>query len=283
MIVTAFLSVALQAGSLPVQAVVRDGARERATTAAVRPTARKTLRRVVVDAGHGGPDGGGPMQLSGIHEKDITLQVALKIGAALRERGIHAIYTRTKDTLISRSDRGRIANEASADVFISVHVNAANPRWRNPRAARGVETYFLGVAKTEDARRLEEMENESARFETGAKSESDALGFILKDMEQNQYLRESADFADIVQRRLARVHPGPDRGVKQAGFTVLVTAFMPAILVEIGFGTNAEEARFLASATKQRVVASAIAAATEEYLERYQRRVSGGAASGSHE
>jgi N-acetylmuramoyl-L-alanine amidase len=244
------------------------------------------MHRVIVDAGHGGVDPGAPIQGAKLTEKDITMQVAVKVGESLRERGMDVVYTRTRDTLIGRADRGRIANHAMGDVFISIHVNAANPHWRDPGAARGFETYFLGVAKTEDSRRVEAMEEESGRFETNDASANDPLGFILNDMMQNEHLRESSDFAEIVQRHLRPIHPGPDRGVKQAGFTVLVSAFMPAILVEVGFGTNAEEARFLLSPAKQRVLADAIADATREFLQRHERRIgsgSAGSASGAHE
>lgn len=250
-----------------------------------RHAAKTPRARVVVDAGHGGVDPGGPMRRGTMAEKDITLQVALKVGDALRARGLDVIFTRVRDTLIARADRGRIANEAHGDVFLSIHVNAANPTWRNAEAARGFETYFLGVAKTEDTRRVEAMEESSARFEVAApRAGDDPLGFILNDMIQNEHLRESADLAEIVQRHLRRVHPGPDRGVKQAGFTVLVSAFMPAVLVELGFGTNAAEAAFMASPAKQRALARSIADATSEYLQRHQRRVAGGgAASASHD
>jgi N-acetylmuramoyl-L-alanine amidase len=284
MLLTVILAAALQA-TPQAQPVARPAPKSRTPvrTAAAGGPARFT-KRVVIDAGHGGPDGGGPMRAARLHEKDVTLQIALRLGGILRSRGVDVVYTRTTDTLIALSDRGRIANQAGADVFISVHVNAANPGWRDPGSARGFETYFLAEAKTEDARRVEAMENESVRFETETDVKSDdPLSFILRDMEQNQYLRESSDFAEIVQRRLATVHPGPNRGVKQAGFRVLLTAFMPAVLVEVGFGTNAAEAEFLASAAKQRDLARAVADATTEYLERYQRRVSGGGASGAHD
>lgn len=263
----------LQAGSLPVQQEVRDAARGKAGSGKITAAIRSGYK-VVVDAGHGGVDPGAPLQYGRLREKDITLQLALKVGAALHRRGIEVVYTRTRDTLISRADRGRIANQAAGDVFLSIHVNAANPRWKQPQAARGFETYFLGVAKTEDSRRVEEMEEESARFETETpRAGGDPLDFILTDMLQNEHLRESSDLAEIVQRHLRKIHPGPDRGVKQAGFTVLVSAFMPAVLVEVGFGTNREEARFLASPQRQAQMAEAIADATREYLQRHERRV----------
>jgi N-acetylmuramoyl-L-alanine amidase len=233
---------------------------------------------VVVDAGHGGPDHGmiGPLGAPRtLYEKSITLAVALKVGAALRRRGIDVVQTRTSDTLIALSDRGRLANERKGDLFLSIHVNAANPSWHDPAAARGFETYFLAEAKTEDARRVERIENEAVRFETGADAtQQDPINFIIDDMHQNEHLRESSELAAIIQQRLGRVHPGPDRGVKQAGFRVLVTAFMPAVLVEIGFGTNAAEARYLSQTGSQVTLANAIAGATAEYLARYQRRVS---------
>lgn len=182
--------------------------------------------------------------------------------------------TRTTDTLIGLYDRGPIANERGGDLFLSIHVNAANMRWRRPGDARGFETYFLAEAKTEDERRVERMENEAVRFETAAQApKNDPLSFIIHDMAQNEHLRESQELAAAIQAGLGRMHPGPSRGVKQAGFVVLTTAFMPAVLVEIGFGTNAAEAAYLASAARQRELADAIANATLAYLEAYERRL----------
>jgi N-acetylmuramoyl-L-alanine amidase len=220
-----------------------------------------------------GPIGGGPA----VVEKSVTLAVAKRLGKELQARGVDVVYTRTTDTLIALSDRGRIANKAEADLFLSIHVNAANLGWKDPPAARGFETYFLAEARTEDARRVERMENESVRFETGADvSRDDPLSYILSDMKQNEHLRESSELADLIQEGLSAMHPGPNRGVKQAGFRVLVTAFMPSVLVEIGFGTNRKEAEFLNSSVKQAAIASAIADAAVQYLRRYERRVGGG-------
>jgi len=232
---------------------------------------------VVVDAGHGGPDrgmsgpiGGGPR----VYEAQITLAVSKRVGEVLRARGVEVVYTRTTDTLIALSDRGRIANQAKGDLFLSIHVNAANPGWKDPGDARGFETYFLAEAQTEDARRVERMENEAVRFETGANApRNDPLSFILNDMAQNEHLRESSELAELVQGSLRRIHPGPNRGVKQAGFRVLVTAYMPAVLIEIGFGTNRAEAAWMSESAEQERLAEAIADATIEYLERYDRRV----------
>jgi N-acetylmuramoyl-L-alanine amidase len=240
---------------------------------------------VVVDAGHGGVDNGmtGPIGGHGpkIHEKDITLSVARRLGRALTRRNIDVVYTRTTDTLIALGDRGAIANKAGASLFISIHVNAASPTWKNPAASRGFETYFLSDAKTEDALRVEEMENASVRFETASDvPREDPLSFILSDMKQNEHLRESSELAETIQKSLAGIHPGPSRGVKQAGFVVLVTSFMPSVLVEIGFGTNPQEAQFLADPAKQDAIARSIADATVAYLKAYEKRVAGAMSGG---
>lgn len=239
---------------------------------------RRARQLVVVDAGHGGPDAGMRGPLYGgppIVEKDVTLNVSKHVGAALNRRGIDVKYTRTTDTLIALDDRGRIANEAHADLFVSIHVNAANPNWKDPGGARGFETYFLSEAKTEDARRVEQMENEVVKFETHTSGpSSDALSFVLNDMAQNEHLREANELAGLIQKRLARVHPAPSRGVKQAGFRVLVTAFMPAVLVEIGFGSNPADAAFMTDPRHVDEISAAIADAVVEYLKGYERRVS---------
>ena len=268
---------------------VSPGARTtRGVAVAVSATPRGPLRSrrlVVVDAGHGGPDAGMRGPIAGgprVAEKNITLAVAKRVGAALGQRGIDVKYTRTTDTLIALSDRGRIANEAHADLFVSIHVNAANPRWKDPGAARGFETYFLAEAKTEDARRVEHMENEVVKFETSAEARAgDPLSFLLNDMAQNEHLRESNELAELIQRGLGRVHPGPSRGVKQAGFRVLVTAFMPAVLVEIGFGTNASEAAYMSDPNRMEELSAAVADGVLEYLKRYERRVAAGTGVGS--
>ena len=241
---------------------------------------RHGRRMIVVDAGHGGVDNGmtGPIGRGPkIYEKNITLSVANKLGSQLKARGVDVLYTRSADTLIALDDRGRIANRAKGDLFISIHVNAANPNWKDPGGARGFETYFLSEAKTEDARRVEQMENSVIRLESGARAgTSDPLSFIVIDMTQNQHLRESSQLADLIQQRLGGMHPGPSRGVKQAGFRVLVTAYMPAVLVEIGFGTNPREAAYMTEPGKQDALARAIADAAMDYLQRYEGRLAGG-------
>ena len=241
-----------------------------------RPPVRKT---VVIDAGHGGPDRGmtGPIgSPAWFVEKDVTLSVAQKLATVLRARGVDVLMTRTTDTLIALADRGKIANSNHGDVFISIHVNA--PGYNTAAAARekGFETYFLAEAKTEDERRVQDMENESVKFETGANApKGDPLNFIITDMAQNEHLRESSDLALTIQNGLIEVHPGPNRGVQQANFAVLRGSYMPAVLVEIGFGSNQSEATYLSDQDNQRALARNIAQSVLDYLAHYQSRVGG--------
>jgi N-acetylmuramoyl-L-alanine amidase len=278
----------LLALALHAQGAVSSGVQPRAVAQQPVEARQPAHRRlVVVDAGHGGPDAGmhGPIgQRTTLYEKDITLAVAKRLAHELQSRGVDVLMTRTTDTLIALEDRGKIANAAKGDLFISIHVNAANPTWKDPGAARGFETYFLAEAKTEDERRVAQMENEVVRFERNADPvQESGLGFILKDMAQNEQLRESSDLAATIQSHLKRIHPGPSRGVKQAGFMVLVTAFMPSVLVEIGFGTNPAEAAYISGDSGQRTIANAVADAAMEYLAHYERRVTGAAAQERHQ
>ena len=253
--------------------VVKPAARP---PAVAKPSARKV---VVIDAGHGGPDRGmtGPIGTpSWFVEKDVTLSVAKKLAAVLRARGVDVLMTRTTDTLVALADRGKMANSNHGDVFISIHVNA--PGYNTAAAARerGFETYFLAEAKTEDERRVQDMENESVKFETGANAaKGDPLSFIITDMAQNEHLRESSDLALTIQNGLIDVHPGPNRGVQQANFAVLRGSYMPAVLVELGFGSNQSEATFLSDQDNQRALARNIAESVVAYLAHYESRVGG--------
>lgn len=222
---------------------------------------------VVIDAGHGGVDPGarGPR---GTLEKDVALAVARELAGFLRaDPALDVRLTRDADLLVPLAERPRLANRWREEggsgrpaLFISIHTNA-----HERSSARGVETYFLSEALTEDARRVAAMENAAQRFETAVPAD-EPLHFILNDLRRNLYLRESSDGATIFQRRLAAAHPGPDRGVKQAGFVVLEGAFMPAVLVELGFITNAQDESLLATPDFQRRAAAGLAEAVREYF-----------------
>jgi len=237
-------------------------------------TGLRLRHTVVVDPGHGGVDPGNPGRFfpDGLVEKDITLAIARLLRAELVRRGIGASLTRSGDTLIDLADRGAFCT-ADCDLFVSIHVNAM-PEGRRADRASGVETYFLSDAKTEDQERVAKTENDAIRFETGASSAATGpLGYILRDLQINEYLRESAQLAALVQDSVTRIHPGGGHGVQQAGFMVLTTARRPAILVETGFATNRTDGAFLASSLGQHKIASAIADGIVAYLLEFERKL----------
>jgi N-acetylmuramoyl-L-alanine amidase len=261
------------------------GARLAAAAAAPAPphplSGLRQRHLVVIDPGHGGVDPGNPGRFfpEPLTEKDITLAIARLLRAELARRGIDARLTRAGDTLIDLADRGA-ACAADCDLFVSIHVNAM-PASRGSGRASGVETYFLSAAKTEDQERVAKMENDALRFETRAPGAATGpLGFILRDLQLNEYLRESARLAELVQEHVARIHPGGDRGVQQAGFMVLTTARRPAILVETGFATNPTDGAFLASGLGQHKIASAIADGIVAYLQDFERKTASAAPAG---
>jgi N-acetylmuramoyl-L-alanine amidase len=229
---------------------------------------------VTIDPGHGGVDPGNPGTFfpHGTREKDVALQVGLLLRDELKRRGVGVTMTRTSDTLIALGDRGGYCTEA-CDLFVSLHVNALARR-PGYTDIKGFETYFLAEARTEDAARVAQMENEAVRFEAGTPEARSGVGldFILKDLQLNEHLRESARAADLVQRNLKKVHVGESRGVKQAGFMVLTTARRPAILVELGYSTNPQDGRFLTTYASQKAMAYALADAVIEYLLEYERK-----------
>ena len=255
-----------------------------ATATAPRPEVATGLRgayTVVVDPGHGGRDAGNPgLYLpQGKTEKDVALAISKALRAELLRRGITVRMTRTTDTLIDLSDRGPMCGR-DCDLFVSIHLNAMPPG-RRQRQPNGTETYFLSDAKSEDQRRVAQMENEAIRFETSARFDTtDAIRMILRSLQENEYLRESARLAALVQGKVAAIHPGTDRGVQQAGLVVLGTARRPAILVEAGFATNREDGEFLGSALGQRKIATAVADGVVAYLLEYERKAGSSTAGG---
>lgn len=238
---------------------------------------------VTVDPGHGGVDPGNPGIFfpRGVTEKNVTLQMGLLLRDELKRRGIGVVMTRTTDTLIDLADRGSYCTER-CDLFVSLHVNSLARR-RGYTETNGFETYFLAEAKTEEAERVEAMENESIRFEAD-KSYSESgtdLGFILRDLQLNEYLRESARVAELVQEQIDPVHTGDNHGVKQANFAVLRTARRPAVLVELGYSTNESDARLLLNRNSQRALVAAIADAVVDFLQEYERKTGTAADSGA--
>jgi N-acetylmuramoyl-L-alanine amidase len=234
--------------------IERAGREGRATEVSLARAPGQPLR-VVLDPGHGGIEDGaiGP---SGLKEKDLVLDVARRLAVLLRLEGFEVTLTRNGDDDISLDDRAGIANEKRADLFVSLHANAARHR-----GAFGAETFFLAPEASDDeARTLAALENNAARVddESGRLNADGELPLILWDMAQLGYLEESARLARTIQDRLNILLDIRDRGVRQAPFRVLVGATCPAVLVELGFLTNpAEEAR-LAGGAYRRQLAEAL-------------------------
>ncbi len=197
------------------------------------------IGRIVIDAGHGGHDSG-TLGVDGIEEKDVVLDVALRLGKLLNERlGAEIIYTRSDDTFIPLETRTAIANKAQADLFISIHANSS------PDAtARGVETYYLNF--TSDPTALDVAARENAVSDQSIHQLSD----LVKKIALKDKIEESREFAaDVEQSLYGGLHAGnaglKDRGVKKAPFVVLIGANMPSILAEISFVTNPKDSEEL--------------------------------------
>jgi N-acetylmuramoyl-L-alanine amidase len=218
----------------------------------------RPIRRIVVDAGHGGHDPGaiGP---SRIKEKNVTLAIARRLAGKLREAGYAVVLTRKDDRYLALEERTALANTARGDLFVSIHANA-NPR----RAWNGVETYFLNVTDDRYAARLAARENGVDLSAAGD------LARILTDLDAKASAGASQRLARLVQREVcggvrSRVGDVRDLGVKSALFYVLLGARMPAVLVETGFISNRAEEKRLASERYQDEVASGIARAVETF------------------
>lgn len=219
---------------------------------------------VVIDAGHGGVDPGriGP---SGLKEKDVVLDVSRRLARILAQRGYEVRMTRTTDVLVNLANRPKMANEWRGNrpgLFLSIHANGVSDG-----RVRGFETFFLSDARTADERRVAEMENAAVLYETTDRVVgTDDLDFILNNLRNDYYIRASHDLAGLVQDSFRSFHSGANRGVKQAGFRVLVGAFMPAVLIELGFISNPVEERLLATSSFQDRSAVAIADAVDRFF-----------------
>jgi N-acetylmuramoyl-L-alanine amidase len=235
------------------------------------PPARGDVDRfdtVVIDAGHGGEDKGARGR-RGLQEKDLVLDVALRLAAKLRDSGLDVVMTRDADTFVPLEGRFAVANDARGDLFVSIHANSAPDR-----DVRGTETFFLALRASDDeAEQVAERENAAfgAAGRAGAVSD-DPLVAILADMTANEYQRESAVFAKAAQGHLASGDPHA-RGVKQALFVVLQGVQMPSALIEIGFLTHREEEEALRAGSGRDRVVDALSKAVIEYGRRYDERL----------
>ena len=236
-------------------------------TIPVFPQAKDVIKKVVIDAGHGGTDPGALGSKS--KEKDITLALALEIGKRIKEKcpDVEVIYTRTKDVYPTVAGRATLANNKNADLFISVHCNAVE----NNKSARGVETYVMGLDKSEHSLAVARRENASILLEEDYQSNYGGFdpnspeSYVIFSLYANAYLDRSTKLAVKVQRNLVSTTSFPDRHVRQGGYWVLHAVAMPSILIEFGFITNPTEEAQLMDPTMQGKMAEAVASAFQEY------------------
>lgn len=225
---------------------------------------------VVIDAGHGGKDPGAVSANGKVYEKDVTLKVALMVGENITKNHpeVKVLYTRKTDVFVGLNDRARMANKADADLFISIHVNAAQNR-----SAKGAETYTLGIEEARTERNLEIAKRENGVILLEDNHEktyanfnpNSAESYIIFEYMQSEFVKESIHIAQYVQANFANDANRLDRGVRQAGFLVLNATSMPSILVELGYISNAEEAKYLASSTAQNHLSNCISKAFDTY------------------
>jgi N-acetylmuramoyl-L-alanine amidase len=245
------------------------------------PAARSGPWKVTIDPGHGGHDPGTVNPRTGAREKDIVLSVGRRLAEELRRRpGFEVELTREDDTFIPLKERPKQARTSGSDLFVSIHVNAEP---NGGTRANGFETYFLSPARNDESSRVARLENSVLELE-GETLDFDGEAPIDKIvsmivLEGNRDV--SQDFGEYVQDGMSRVAVGKDRGTKPGPFWVLVgaTGHMPAVLVELGFITNANDVKKLTDADYQERLAVALADSIEEYRDSYvqsQIRRSGG-------
>lgn len=225
---------------------------------------------VVIDPGHGGKDPGA-IGFNKIREKDITLSIAKELGKMVeRNLGMKVIYTRQEDVFVPLWRRTQIANNVDADIFISIHANAAIANSK----VKGFETFLLRIGKTEDAIEVAKRENEAIKLEEENYQYTDFTDAkkIVASMTQNSAMKGSEYLADRIQINLDKRLDSNNRGVKQAGFHVLVGASMPNVLVEVGFITNKEEAKNLSKNHYKREIAKGIFEAIIDFKNKYERK-----------
>lgn len=228
------------------------------------------LRHIVLDPGHGGHDPGaiGP---GGLQEKELVLDVARRLARLLEEGlGVKITLTRARDEFIPLRERTAQANRLRADLFVSIHANAARVG-----AASGAETYFLSSEATDkEARAVAAYENKVIDLEpTGSAAQRDLLKTILWDLAQSEFQEESSRLAESLQDSLEQALRLPNRGVKQAPFYVLGGATMPAVLVEIGFLSHPREEQKLRDEGYRERIAQALYAGLAAHKRRYDRKL----------
>jgi len=226
---------------------------------------------IVIDPGHGGIDGGTYGEY-GIKEKDVNLAIALKLGKLLERnmKDVKVVYTRKTDRAVDLYKRGKFANEEGGNLFISIHCNSTPHK---PSSANGFEIYLLRPGKTKKAISIAERENSVIKYEKNPAryKKLTAENFILVSMAQSSYMKYSERFSDILNREMSRTVREKSRGIKQAGFYVLVGASMPSVLIETGYLSNKKQARYLNSKRGQQQIARAIYDSIKIFKRQYEK------------
>lgn len=232
----------------------------------------KKVRKVVIDAGHGGHDSGcaGKNSL----EKNLTLQMALRLGNFIQQAypDVVVLQTRTTDVFIPLFRRIQFANEEDADLFISIHCN-----YISNKQTKGTETFVMGLHRAADNLEVAKRENASILLEHNYQQNYDGYdpnspeGHIILSMYQNAYLDKSIEFAAGIENAFSRRSFTKSRGVKQAGFAVLRRSSMPAVLVEAGFLSNEDEEAYLISEEGQNAVAASILKSFDSFYSKYMK------------
>lgn len=225
----------------------------------------RSKKLIVIDAGHGGKDSGALSDKKGtLKEKNIVLSTALKLGNELKKKGYKVLYTRSTDKFINLRDRTKFANDKKADLFISIHANAA-PNAKKAKSAEGVETFFLSPARSERSKKAAEKENQGDFEEINYFSKQSILNFLNREK-----IIASNKFAIDVQKNILsqvrKKYKVVDGGVREAPFWVLVGAQMPAILIEIGYITHPSEGKRIANKSFQDTLAKGIVDGVESYF-----------------
>ncbi|HED7851963.1 TPA: N-acetylmuramoyl-L-alanine amidase [Campylobacter coli] len=225
----------------------------------------KSDKLIVLDAGHGGKDSGALSDKKGsLKEKDIVLSTTLKLGNELKKRGYKVLYTRSSDKFINLRDRTKYANDKRADLFLSIHANAA-PSASKAKSSEGVETFFLSPARSERSKKAAEKENQGDFEEINYFSKQSILNFLNREK-----IVASNKLAIDVQKNILtqtrKKYKIVDGGVREAPFWVLVGAQMPAILIEIGYITHPSEGKRIANKSFQDTLVKGIADGVENYF-----------------
>ncbi|WP_102407966.1 N-acetylmuramoyl-L-alanine amidase family protein [Parabacteroides bouchesdurhonensis] len=235
--------------------------------------AKEKTFTVVIDAGHGGKDPGARGTV--INEKEINLSVALKLGRLIEDKNedVRVIYTRKTDRFIELDERANIANRNKADLFISIHTNSV----KRGSAAKGTETYTLGLARSDENLAVAMRENSAILLEDNYLQKYEGFdpnsseSYIIFEFMQNKHMEQSISLASEIQKSFVLVKRA-NRGVRQAGFLVLRKTSMPSVLIELGYISNQEEERFLKSADGQSKLAQAIYMAFNQYKRDFDRK-----------